>query len=103
MVEESCFGYRVRVYKKQTDTGTDKVPVSAAFSIYTSLLAIAFQLFSLELADEVEMLLYFRLGIVYVHQRRLGKHFGSCCRILNQQVRHYAHGSHFVKTASHEV
>ena len=49
------------------------------------------------------MLLYFRLGIVYVHQRRFGKHFGSCCRILNQQVRHYAHGSHFVKTASHEV
>ena len=86
MVDESCFGYRVRAYKKQTDTGTDKVPVSAAFSIYMSLLAIAFQLFRLELADEVEMLLYFRLGIVYVHQRRLGKHFGSCCRILNRCV-----------------
>ena len=65
MVDESCFGYRVRVYKKQTDTRTDKVPVSAAFSIYTSLLAIAFQLFRLELTDEVEMLLYFRLCIVY--------------------------------------
>ena len=73
MVEESCFGYRVRVYKKQTDTGTLSVPVSVAFSIYTSLLAIAFQLFSLEIADEVEMLLYFRLGIVYVHQRRLDR------------------------------
>ena len=52
--------------------------------------------------DEVEMLL-FQTRHSLRTPAPIWQTFRELCRILNQQVRHYAHGSHFVKTASHEV
>ena len=49
------------------------------------------------------MLLNFGLGVVQVNLGGLGEHFRSTGRILDDQVRHYAHCSHFVETAGHQV
>ena len=67
------------------------------------LFAVAFQLFCLELTDEVKVFFHFSFCVVHIHQSQLAEQFGSLCRVLNDEVRHDTYRSHLIEATCHEV